>query len=391
MKLWRRAEAGAGFAHSASAGAIVAKATRMSSPEDAHPAALQVTSRKPSPLVLLFIAFGLIVTAALAVIAFKILMVLFAGYLGALVLDAIVTKCVKLTKVPRALALAVLVLVFLGLVVTAVVLFGAKLVEQTKTLIDDVPAALARLRSLVVHAPIAGKTVERSLDQPQPESTKELFAAAMAALGGSLEVVGGLVVMFFIAVYGAAQPSLYADSIVALTPVRDRARVEKVVRSVNENLTRWLVGRLVAMAFVAVTTTIAFTLLGVPMALLFGLFAGLMTFVEYAGALLSGIPPFLFAFTVSPTTALGVGIVFTVLHIIEGYVLTPLLARTTVKLPPAWTLALQALLGFLAGPMGLTFSTPLFVVAVSAVKTWRENDAPSANPRSSAPSLLRTG
>jgi predicted PurR-regulated permease PerM len=94
--------------------------------------------------------------------------------------------------------------------------------------------------------------------------------------------------------------------------------------------------------------------------------------VEYAGAIASAIPPVILAFGQGPGTVLGVVVVYTVLHVIEGYVLTPLLARASVRLPPGVSLGTQALLGTLAGPLGLTFATPLLVVGVSAVQTWRE-------------------
>jgi hypothetical protein len=45
-----------------------------------------------------------------------------------------------------------------------------------------------------------------------------------------------------------------------------------------------------------------------------------------------------------------------------------------VHLPPALTLAAQALLGEMVGVLGLTFSTPLFVVAVSVTKTFRAEE-----------------
>jgi predicted PurR-regulated permease PerM len=118
---------------------------------------------------------------------------------------------------------------------------------------------------------------------------------------------------------------------------------------------------MVAMAFVGVTCAVAFALLDVPFAFTLGLFAGLLTFIEYVGAIISAVPPFLLAFTVSPATALAVLGVYTVVHVIEGYVLTPLLARIAVRFPPAITLAGQILMATLVGPLGLTFSTPVLV------------------------------
>jgi predicted PurR-regulated permease PerM len=129
------------------------------------------------------------------------------------------------------------------------------------------------------------------------------------------------------------------------------------------------------MVFVGVTTSLAFHFLRLPLALLFGLFAGLLTFVEYAGAVVSAIPPLLFAFAQSPGIALGVAVTYAVLHVVEGYVLTPLLARASVHLPPAVSLGTQALLGTLAGPLGLTFATPLLVVGVSTVEAFRVDES----------------
>ncbi len=48
--------------------------------------------------------------------------------------------------------------------------------------------------------------------------------------------------------------------------------------------------------------------------------------------------------------------------------LGPLLVRTTVRIPPAYTLAAQLLLGTIFGAMGLTFATPILIVATVLVK-----------------------
>jgi predicted PurR-regulated permease PerM len=201
---------------------------------------------------------------------------------------------------------------------------------------------------------------------------------AWAALGGSLELMSGLVVLFFLGVYGAADPESYARIALWFAPASRRARMRHVLAETIGNLQRWLVGRLIAMLFVAVCCAVVFTLLQLPLALPLALLAGLLTFVEYVGAVASGIPPILLAFSQGPTRALEVLIFFSALHVIEGYVLTPLLARTTVHLPPASTLATQVVLATLLGPLGLTFATPLLVVAVTTAQEWSK--APERAP-----------
>ena len=96
--------------------------------------------------------------------------------------------------------------------------------------------------------------------------------------------------------------------------------------------------------------------------------AGLLTFIEYLGAVASAVPAILLALTVSPLHAVWVVLLFTGVHVVEGYVLTPLISRQSVHIPPAYTLAVQLVLGGLFGVIGLTFATPSCVIGVILIQ-----------------------
>ena len=55
-------------------------------------------------------------------------------------------------------------------------------------------------------------------------------------------------------------------------------------------------------------------------------------------------------------------------HLVEGYVLVPMVQRRAVHLPPALTLSAQVVLGFLAGFIGLLFATPLVAAGIVMVR-----------------------
>ena len=55
-------------------------------------------------------------------------------------------------------------------------------------------------------------------------------------------------------------------------------------------------------------------------------------------------------------------------HLVEGYGLTPLLAKKTVHIPPSYALAAQALLGAMFGVAGLTLATPVVIVVSVPVR-----------------------
>lgn len=327
-----------------------------------------MTSRRGRPYA--FIAFGaaLVAAAVCVVLSVNALLVLFGGFLFALVLRGLTDVAATHVRLPRGVCLAAVVLALVGAMVAFVVVAGPRVVDEVVELMKRLPEAARVLVERIRHTPIAQ-------DLPSADAlpdTKAMGTHAVAALGSSLEALGAFVVIFFVGVYGAARPGDYARAVVAIAPERHRTRVGRALEESSRQVTRWLLGRLVAMLFVGISCAIAFAVLHVPLALTLAVIAGLLTFVEYVGAVVSAIPPVLLAFTRSPMTAVWVLVLFTVLHVIEGYVLTPLLARAAVRLPPAFTLAGQLVLASLVGPLGLTFSTPLLVVVVAAVRTWRE-------------------
>jgi predicted PurR-regulated permease PerM len=324
-----------------------------------------VSSGVDRPYRVVLFAFGLIVLAVVVAWAAKALLVLFAGSLFALVLHGVATAIARRTRLPYLACVAAVVVALITSTVLTLVLLGPSLFDQLRELVERLPGAVRD-----VLARLHGEPIGRALT-PSPgaadANTRAVAARAVVALGTTLEVLGGLLVIFFVGVYGAARPSDYTRAVFVATPRAYRTRVLRALRRASATLTRWLMCRLVSMLFVGVTCAIAFSLLHVPLAMSLALLAGVLTFVEYVGAILSAIPPILLALTRGPGTALAVVIVYTVLHVIDGYVLTPVLARATVRFPPALMLAGQLVLAALLGPLGLMFSTPLWILVVSMV------------------------
>jgi predicted PurR-regulated permease PerM len=134
------------------------------------------------------------------------------------------------------------------------------------------------------------------------------------------------------------------------------------------NLRWWLMGQVVLMIVIGVTTTLGLWLIGVPLALSLGIIAGVFELVPYAGPWLSVVPAALIALLMSPTHLLLVLGLYLFLHMLEGYVLLPLMQRRVVLLPPALTLVAQVLLGELLGLRGLFVAAPLTVAVVVLLK-----------------------
>lgn len=191
---------------------------------------------------------------------------------------------------------------------------------------------------------------------------------ASGLFAGLTSFLTAALVIFFVGGFGAAEPDQYKDGLFHLVPPQHRRRAGEAVDAIVFNLRAWLLGQMLLMLILWVTTTIGLSLMGIPLALVLGLITGLLELIPYLGAWISAVPAALIALTISPTHLLMVLGLYLGLHLLEGYVIYPLILRRAVHMPPALTLVSQVLLGKLMGLLGLFVAAPLTVVVVVLVK-----------------------
>jgi predicted PurR-regulated permease PerM len=184
----------------------------------------------------------------------------------------------------------------------------------------------------------------------------------------SLGLLTDVVIGFFIGLFLAAQPQVYLTGLLRLLPREKRARAREVLHAIAYTLKWWLIGQFTSMSIVGFLFALGLWLLHVPLALTLGLLAMLLAFIPYIGPLLAAVPAVLFALTQSPTRALYVLVLYTAIQLIESYVLTPLIQRQAVLLPPVLTILAQVLLGVFVGGFGLMLATPLVATVLVLVK-----------------------
>jgi predicted PurR-regulated permease PerM len=185
---------------------------------------------------------------------------------------------------------------------------------------------------------------------------------------GVLDATIFVVVVVFIGIYVAVRPFRYREGAVHLIPREYRGRVRDILAELAYTLRWWMIGRSIAMAAVGALDLAGMLILGVPLALTLALISGLFTFVPYIGATIAMIPAVLVALSVSTQLALYVFLLKLAVQTLEGYVITPLVQRRVVHLPPALTISTQFLLGETVGVLGLMFATPLTAMALVLVK-----------------------
>jgi predicted PurR-regulated permease PerM len=192
-----------------------------------------------------------------------------------------------------------------------------------------------------------------------------------------------MVMVVVIGVYLSVKPQLYTDLFLSFFDSPLRRKIERLLHTMGSALRWWLAGQLIAMAAVGIITTTGLLLAGTPMAISLGVVAGLLTFVPHVGAIVSAVPAILLALTKSTEMAMYVVLVYLIAHVVEGYIVVPLIQHKFVYLPPALILAMQFLMDLFGGFIGVTFATPLMVVAMVLIKKLyfkQEWDEPAEEP-----------
>lgn len=184
----------------------------------------------------------------------------------------------------------------------------------------------------------------------------------------TVTLIGGIVLTCFFGIYMAAEPGVYTRGLIALFPKRLRPRARQVLTYVADVLWHRILGRLFSMTVVGAFTTAGLWALGMPLPVALGILAGILTFVPYIGAVVSAVPSLTIALAADPRQAIYVALLYLAVHVLEGYILVPLVQRRASDLPPATTLAAQLILDTLSGIVGVTFATPPVAAVIPVIR-----------------------
>ncbi len=295
----------------------------------------------------------------------EVFFIAFAGVLVAIAFDALVRGVQHITVDNRQAAAALTLFTILLALSVFFFFWSSTIYNQLISFFNQLPSSLAELQRQFSEYPLVQGVLDRAtgVDYQAAITGGEaggLFAQILTAIGTFLAVL-------FVGIYVAFEPSVYKQGVLFLLPKRFHEPVNNLLYNIGSYLQWWLVGKLISMAFVGVITTLGMWLLGVPQAVLLGLIASAGTFVPNIGPVLAAIPAMLLALSQGPALALYVAAFYLAVEILESYILTPLIERKTVYLPPALTVIMQILLGLWFGFVGVAVAAPLVVVGMVSI------------------------
>lgn len=318
------------------------------------------------------IVAGVLVAAAL-ILAWQVshtLLVIFAGVLIAAVLDAAVRTLGRVAPLPRPLLLAIVSVVILVCVVTALSLGGVSLWRNVQDLwsllIEEANKLFKRAQAMGFVGDVERGERESILTNLLPDPGG-LFNQASSIFGSTIGVIGDVVVVVFLGLFFAISPASYRDGFLLLLPRHHRPAMLTALSATGEALRGWMVTQLAMMILIGVLVFLLLWALDVPNAGVLGILAGTLNFVPFLGPIFSSVPVLL-TLAAQDMQVLVIGAIgLFLIQNLEGYILSPMLQQRIIKLHPAWSLATMAVLGSLFGLMGIALATPIYAVVRTMV------------------------
>ena len=329
------------------------------------------------------------------------LFLILAGMLLGVALNAMSNLLGRVVRVPHALRLTIVCLAVAGMLSGIIFLGGTTIAQQTTVLSNTLKSQLVNVKgflerngidtSLFDFGSLSSQPDASAPAAPGPAPTHSLpsagtiassggaiFSQSLKLILGTVSAVGNFFIVLFLGIAFATQPAVYRNGLLFMVPAKHRQRATVIVDRIGETLERWLIAQIITMAAVFFVTWIGLEIIGIQSAFILGIQAGLLAFIPTVGAILGGLIVVLASLASGWVAALSAFVLFLGVHALESYVLTPIIQRQALDIPPATLFAFQILLGVVFGVWGLALALPLMAIAKVMIDHFKADDAPPA-------------
>lgn len=327
------------------------------------------------------VMWGVLGLTVLALLSYRLRAVLspvLFALLVAYLLDPLVDRLEAL-RLPRSLGIVVLLTVaFVGLSVFSIAYLPV-IVRDIAALGQQLPAALSRLITLMApYLEQVGLQVPASLGEAvhslgghwpslAPSALPSVRAVLAVVLGGTASLLGGMAALVMVPIftfYLLEDFDRIVARVQALLPIGVRPQAVSMAREVDAVIGQFLRGQLLVMALLALLYAVGYALVGVSLAIPIGLIAGLLSFIPYMGSAVAlGLGLLMSVLHYQGVSQLlWVAAVYTVVQLLEGFVITPKIVGDKLGVAPVWVLFALMAGGELFGLPGIMLALPVAAV-----------------------------
>jgi predicted PurR-regulated permease PerM len=305
----------------------------------------------------------LVVVILIARVAFNVLLMVLAGVLISVYFHGLGDMIERRTKWNRRLCMTISVGGSFAILGVLFWIMGTKISNQVAVLSDTLPHTISNAKIKMNETSIGRKILEDLSD----DNSDTLMTTAKSFFNTSFGVLGNIYIILFLAIFFTSNPNLYKNGMIKLVPESRKPLAHQVIDRISFALKGWLKGMMLSMVLVFILLSIGLGIMSIPVALVLALLTGLLKLIPNFGSLAAMIPGVLLALTISTNTAIIVALIYIVTQTVVSNIVTPIIQKKMINLPPALTILAQVLMGTLSGVLGIILAVPLLAIVMILV------------------------
>ncbi len=307
----------------------------------------------------------------------EVLVILFISIIIVSALEPLVDN-LQTKRIPRVISAIILYLLFFSFIFFCLYLIIPALIFELKQLGENIPDYFKNTNDFLFNLNTLAndsnlginiQTLINNVSDKLTELISQIFSNSFSFLANLFK---GLI-MFALAFYMIVKKDGIKGFLEFVLPAKHKVYAIDLTKRIQNKMGNWLIGQL-SIAFIIFSLEfLILSILGVPYALLLALLGGFFEIIPYIGPFISFIPAVLIGLTVSPLTAILVGVSYLIIQQMEHHIFTPLIMKRAVGLDPVVVIVALITGASLLGVLGMLIAIP-FATALSVfVKDFQNN------------------
>lgn len=290
-----------------------------------------------------------------------------------------VLRLLEGAKIPRLGGIGLIFLGVVGLITLLIVLVLPFLREQFQKLIMEFPDYFmqlltdldAFLRTSFVGDYYRGSSFDieqmiATLPANVADTLQSAITSIITGVTGFIStitsVILSILIVPFILFYLLKDGEKLPEYFVRLLPPRFRDDTREVLGEADKQLGAYIQGQLIVAFCIGIMVYIGFLIIGMDYALLLGVLAMVTSVVPYLGPAIAIAPAAIIALVTSPFMLVKLAVVWTVVQLVEGNLISPQVMGKTLYIHPITIIFVLLTAGSLFGIAGVILGIPMYAL-----------------------------
>jgi predicted PurR-regulated permease PerM len=294
----------------------------------------------------------------------------------ALIISILVEPAIRFfrwMRLPRIVGVIIVYGSILGVLGVIIYLTAPIFIFEITQLIKNIPDYFEKinpvLKNVGVDVAQNFQDFAKSFTDNLQDSSAGIFKAISTFFGGISSTLFIFTIAFFISLEKKGSEGI----IFLMVPQKYKEYTVALFGRAQDKVSKWFGARILSCAFVGVASFVVFFLLGTKYPFILALISAVLNFVPYIGPTITLLLSVLFVGSANSWLIAGyIAVALLVIQEIENKVVTPLLMKRFMDMPPVLVIMSLLIGGTVFGFLGTLFSVPVFGIIYEFLKEFLE-------------------